>query len=829
MSRSIRIGRLEPAAPPPAPLALERVATVFAILALLIGMFVPIPSFAAAESWSLTRTPSAVAGGAPASVQMTATSLGDDGANKAIGCVIVTIPASAFSVTNVVIDSASDGNSWSASFSGDGTWWYARLVSDGGGQNYLKAFESVTASVTVTDTGLDGTFTWTGNAYNKEDCTDDFATPRTVSVTIDGAAIDNPPVAQADAYATGRNAPLTADAPGVLVNDTDPDGDPLTATQTSSPSNGSLVWGGDGSFTYIPDAGFVGSDGFTYHADAGAAASGDVSVTITVTNGAPVPTDDVYSMSWLGLLSVSAPGILGNDTDPDGDPLIASVVSGPSNGTLLPNADGSFSYLPDLLFVGTDSFTYAASDGVDAVQATVFINVANATPTAAADGPYSGTEDTTLTVPAPGVLANDSDGDGDPLTAVLVADGTDGTVTLQADGSFDYVPDPDFGGSDSFTYRASDGLDTSAVTTVTITVTTVDEPPVAVPDALPTAEDTTLVVSAPGVLGNDAEVDGDPISAVMVTPPSNGLLTLDPSGSLTYVPDPDYHGADSFTYAVDDGTSSDTATVTLTVSPVNDAPAATSDSKATAHATSVLVDVLANDADVDGDSLAISAVGTPSVGTASIESGRVRYTPPAGFVGAATFSYTASDGTDSDAATVTVTVAPEPTPVPTPTPTPTLTPTPSPSFGSAPTPAPVPAPEPPVAQPSPAGPPEPEVSASPTATPESEAPSPSATEAPQSPSIAHPAPSAGNDGTLQPLAAPQLTTSFGSSDSMVDFAGLFGGFGSSFAWAMPAAILGVPGLVFMLAIAGQLLGAAAWVPAIRRMLAGVGVRRRRVD
>ena len=153
--------------------------------------------------------------------------------------------------------------------------------------------------------------------------------------------------------------------PGVLANDTDPDGDPLTATQTSSPSNGSLAWGGDGSFTYTPDPGFVGSDGFTYHADAGAASSADVSVTITVTNGAPVAADDVYSIAWSQPLIVSAPGILGNDTDPDGDPLVASIVSGPSNGTLLPNANGSFSYLPDLLFVGTDSFIYAASDGVD--------------------------------------------------------------------------------------------------------------------------------------------------------------------------------------------------------------------------------------------------------------------------------------------------------------------------------------------------------------------------------------------------------------------------------------------------------------------------------
>ena len=387
MSRSIRVARREAAPPPAMPLALERVVTAFAALALLVGMVVPISVFGATRDWSLTRTPAMVIGGAPASVQVTATNTGDDGGGEAVGCVVIAIPASAFTVTSVTLDSVSDGDAWSASFTGDGTWWYVSLTSDSGGGNRLHALESATATITFNDTGSDGTFTWTGNAYNKEDCTDDFLMPRTVSVTIDGAVIDNPPVAQPDAYPTGRNAPVTVPAPGVLANDGDPDGDALTATQTSSPSNGSVVWGGDGSFTYTPDPGFVGIDSFSYHASDATASSADVAVTITVTNGAPVPTDDVYSIAWAQPLLVSAPGVLGNDTDPDGDPLTASIVSGPGNGTLLPNANGSFSYVPDLLFVGTDSFTYAASDGVDAVQATVFINVDNDAPVAPPTGP----------------------------------------------------------------------------------------------------------------------------------------------------------------------------------------------------------------------------------------------------------------------------------------------------------------------------------------------------------------------------------------------------------------------------------------------------------
>ena len=244
------------------PLALERVVTAFAALALLVGMLVPLSVFGATRDWSLTRTPAMVTGG-PASVQVTATNTGDDGGGEAVGCVVIAIPASAFTVTGVTLDSVSDGDDWSASFSGDGTWWFVNITSDSNGQNRLHALESVIATVTFTDTGLDGTFSWTGNAFNEKECTDDFGMPRTVSVTIDGAVVDNPPVAQPDAYATGRNAAVTVPAPGVLANDADPDGDPLTATQVSGPSDGSLIWGGDGSFTYTPDPGFVGIDSFT--------------------------------------------------------------------------------------------------------------------------------------------------------------------------------------------------------------------------------------------------------------------------------------------------------------------------------------------------------------------------------------------------------------------------------------------------------------------------------------------------------------------------------------------------------------------------------------
>src|SRR6185369_12731177 len=164
-------------------------------------------------------------------------------------------------------------------------------------------------------------------------------------------------------------------------------------------------------------------------------------------------------------------------------------VSGPANGTLTLNADGSFDYAPTANFNGDDSFVYTASDGVaTSAETTVTIHVqaVNDAPVTQSDS-YSTDEDTTLVVDATGsVLANDSDVDGDTLTAALVTGPAHGTLTLNSDGSFNYAPEANFNGSDSFVYQASDGTLTSSDTTVTITVNPLNDAPVAVADEFST-------------------------------------------------------------------------------------------------------------------------------------------------------------------------------------------------------------------------------------------------------------------------------------------------------------------------------------------------------
>src|SRR5439155_884763 len=169
-----------------------------------------------------------------------------------------------------------------------------------------------------------------------------------------------------------------------------------------------------------------------------------------------------------------------------------------------------------------------------------------------ADDSYTTPEDTTLTVTAPGVLANDTDVDGDPLTAILVSSPAHGTLNLNSDGSFSYVPAANYNGPDSFTYKANDGQADSGLATFSHATTPVNDAPVAVNDTYSTAEDTTLNIAAAGVLINDSDVDGDTLSAVLVSQPTHGSLTLNSNGSFSYVPAANYNGSDNWNYTAKD-------------------------------------------------------------------------------------------------------------------------------------------------------------------------------------------------------------------------------------------------------------------------------------
>ncbi len=401
----------------------------------------------------------------------------------------------------------------------------------------------------------------------------------TVEVVINLVNVNEAaPVAFADSYTVAENTTLTINvASGLLSNDSDADGDSLIAVRQTDPTHGALALNADGSFTYQPDAGFSGTDSFTYQASDSTRTSSTATVTLTVTgqNDPPVATNDTYLVTEGTPLTIPvAGGVLDNDQDPDGDAITAELATTTSHGTLQLNADGSFSYTPDAEFNGNDSFTYRASDGsLTSALATVALTVSAVNdPPQAVNDSYATSENTALVVPlAEGVLANDDDLDGDSLTTQLITGPAHGTLTLEPDGSFTYTPDSDFSGTDSFTYQARDAASSSNTATATVAVAAVNDLPQAVGKSYVTTQGATLeVAAADGVLSNDVDPDNDPLTATLVGDVSHGTLTLNPDGSFRYIPATGFSGSDSFTYEASDGTgASNVATITLTVNPAN--------------------------------------------------------------------------------------------------------------------------------------------------------------------------------------------------------------------------------------------------------------------
>jgi VCBS repeat-containing protein len=277
-------------------------------------------------------------------------------------------------------------------------------------------------------------------------------------------------------------------------------------------------------------------------------------------------------------LTIAAPGVLGNDRDPEGDLLTAIIASQPTRGVLALNTNGAFVYTPATNFNGVDSFTYRASDGqlssgLATVQLTV--NGTNDAPIAVDDA-YTLEQNTSLTIAAPGVLGNDSDPEGDVLTAIIASQPTRGVLALNTNGGFVYTPATNFNGVDSFTYRASDGQLTSALATVNLQVTPVNQPPDTnnwSGNQFTTLEDVRLNAVAPGVLAGITDPEGDVLTATLVTTTARGTLTLNSDGSFTYLAATNYFGVDSFAFRVSDGRiESAPLEVAIIVTPVNDAP-----------------------------------------------------------------------------------------------------------------------------------------------------------------------------------------------------------------------------------------------------------------
>ena len=344
---------------------------------------------------------------------------------------------------------------------------------------------------------------------------------------------------------------------------------------------------------------FSGVDTFTYFVtDSSGARSGYATVRITVTdvNDAPVPGADSYVMDEDTVLTrTAAAGLLANDTNLEDDTLEVASITPPDSGTVVVNADGSFTYTPEADYSGTVSFSYLLTDGTEtlaeATPVTIEVESVPDVPRIVDEPSYAVVEDTPFVADVlddcssanAGLLCAVVDPDeGDELAVSLIdLEEPDHAVDFEvnADGTFTYQPEENYTGFDSFSYRVIDsGFLVSDIITVTLSVSPQNDQPVSAPDSYTVDEDGTLLVGlGTGLLLNDSDVDGDELFVVVpvTSLPVNGLLlTLnDEDGTFVYQPDEDFNGTDSFTYQVSDGNGGlDTATVTVTINDA-DSPA----------------------------------------------------------------------------------------------------------------------------------------------------------------------------------------------------------------------------------------------------------------
>jgi VCBS repeat-containing protein len=378
-----------------------------------------------------------------------------------------------------------------------------------------------------------------------------------------------------------------------------------------------------------------------------------VTVAITPVQDPPDAINDSVTTNEDAPITIN---VLGNDGDPDGDTvtIVAGSASTPTNGTAVISS-GKILYTPNSNYFGSDSFTYKITDGNGNFDtATVNISVASVVdPPIAVNDAVATNEDTPISF---NVFTNDTNPDGATLLLGATTSVAHGTLSLDSKGNATYTPEKDYNGLDSFNYSIFDQYGNISNATVNITVNSVNDSPIAVSDTASTNEDTAVIIN---VVKNDTDIDNDPLSVLSTTNGSNGSVIINKDGTLTYTPNANFNGSDSFTYLVKDSSgATSTATVNIAVAPINDNPTPVNDNVTTNEDTAIIINVLVNDTDLDGNSLVVTNIGTPANGSITLNPDKtITYEPYKDFSGVDTFTYTVNDGYGGSAtATVTVTV-----------------------------------------------------------------------------------------------------------------------------------------------------------------------------
>ncbi len=505
----------------------------------------------------------------------------------------------------------------------------------------------------------------------------------TATVTICVAPVNDPSVPMADNYAIDENELISST---VSNNDTDVEGQmsfylhPLVNV-----SHGRLTFNVDGSFTYLPATNWNGTDGFTYYVVDGGQTNGcgtsvnntsaPVRVYIQVADVNSCPTADDKSMAVLED-SFANIQLTGTDVEEYGYVARYVIVTPPANGTVSPMSGNGQSinvvYRPGANYCGSDSFTYSAVDnvGCTSTPATVSITVdfVNDAPVAVDDA-VSTPEDTAIVVtPA----ANDTDADtatvcGSGINRIQIADQPQHGTVIKSGMSISYTPDADYCGEDQFTYIVYDGANASDEGAVVITVTAVNDQPVANDLVINTEEDKPVAGQVTAIDDDFGTCQTEALVFAIESNGAKGTALMNPDGSFTYTPTACESGADSVTYRVTDLAGAfDIGQIAINIVAINDSPVAADDSATTDEDMPVTVNVLANDEDGDCETnqvLNVVLASGPSYGTAQVVANQIVYTPASNYFGPDALSYYITDVTgqpdsrQSGVANVSITVA----------------------------------------------------------------------------------------------------------------------------------------------------------------------------
>jgi hypothetical protein len=518
--------------------------------------------------------------------------------------------------------------------------------------NELTVLTASSADGTVT-TNSDGALSFLPNS--------DFTGTATISYTMSGGGGNGQDTATVTVYVTPEivenTAPVAHDETITITensivttllsgNDSDPDGDDLTVIDASS-ANGDVSINSNGTLTFTPETDFTGTTAVTYTISDGSGGTDSATAHLNIlsTNTNPVAVDDVVITAEDLPTEID---VLNNDSDFDGDDL--TVIDASSvNGDVSINSDGTLTFVPETDFTGTTAVTYTISDGYGGLDtATVHVTVYGAAPEInAVDDTATIDEGTSLTID-PTV----NDDAYDAILTLISASSDVGSVYINSNGTLTFTPDSDFTGTSTIDYTISEGTGATDSGTINVSVTNVNEAPVANDDSA------TNILTSIDVLTNDSDVDEDTLTVISASS-IDGSVTINSDGTLDFTPtDQNYFGTATVTYVISDGEGgTDSADLNVEIYQEQSLPVAEDDAAIVAADVPTDLTVLGNDSDADGDDLTV-IYASSATGDVSINSdGTLLFTAETDFTGTSEVTYTISDGTGgTDSATVTVSV-----------------------------------------------------------------------------------------------------------------------------------------------------------------------------